>query len=317
VRTLPPSTAIILCMLCVSSHAAGQDVEQPLTSPAEQFKTFSKSKGQVLAGQEGRMQAGEASSGAKDVTLAEAKAAHERRDYLAERQLIEPLARDGDAEAQARLGFLFRFGLGVPANHAESVAWFHKAALQGNAWAQQNLGVALTKGEGVAKDIAEGVRWLEKAGDNGFVSAYYNLGELYLHGTGVAKDREKGLAFFAMAANGGDMTAAFALGSVYEQGLEADKDLAKAELWYRKGAGLGFFMCQYNLGRMYAGGLGVPQDFVEAYKWAELAAESGPPDAKTLRDFLKPKLSATQIAEAERLIRDWKATHTSLKMRPL
>lgn len=154
---------------------------------------------------------------------------------------------------------------------------------------------------------------MQKAGDNGFVGAYYNLGEIYLQGRGVAKDRMKGLDFLTKAANGGDMTATFALGAVYEQGQEADKDLAKAEFWYRKGVELGFFMCQYNLGRMYAGGLGVPQDFVEAYKWAELAAESGPPDAKILRDFLQPKLSAAQLVEAERLIRDWKATHKSLK----
>ncbi|AMO99498.1 sel1 repeat family protein [Collimonas arenae] len=120
-----------------------------------------------------------------------------------------------------------------------------------------------------------------------------------------------------MAADGGDGGANFVLGSMYEQGIEVDKDLTKAALWYSKGAELGFFMCQYNLSLLYTSGFGVPQDLVEAYKWAELAANSGPPDATTLRDFLKPRLSEVQRAKAERLVSDWQATHQKRKWQQL
>ncbi|WP_216854934.1 tetratricopeptide repeat protein, partial [Burkholderia sp. L27(2015)] len=309
--------AFLLCAFCVSVHAADQRVTAPQRPSDKQTNTFSKSANQALANQEGRMSLGEDLSRTMTASLAEAKAAHERRDYLRERQLLEPLAKDGNAEAQAMLGFLYRFGLGVPEDHAEAVNWFHKAAAQGNAWAQQSYGAALLRGDGIVQDIAQGIAWLQKAGDNGFVSAYATLGDLYLHGKGVARDREKGLAYYSMAADGGDMNASFVLGSMYEQGIEVERDLPKAVFWYRKGAELGFFMCQYNLARMYTSGVGVPQDLVEAYKWAVLAANSGPPDATTLRDFLKPKLSVAQLAKAERLASDWQATHQSRKWRQL
>jgi TPR repeat protein len=57
---------------------------------------------------------------------------------------------------------------------------------------------------------------------------------------------------------------------------------------------------------MYAEGQGVPQDNVQAYMWFTLAGTAG--DAANLknRDLIAAKMTPDQIAEAQRLAREWK-----------
>jgi TPR repeat protein len=57
---------------------------------------------------------------------------------------------------------------------------------------------------------------------------------------------------------------------------------------------------------MYAHGLGVPQDYVEAHMWLNLSAAQGDREAKKYRDWLAEKMTPSQIAEAQRLAREWK-----------
>jgi TPR repeat protein len=56
----------------------------------------------------------------------------------------------------------------------------------------------------------------------------------------------------------------------------------------------------------YANGAGVPQDYVLAHMWFNLAARQGYPSAEDHRDTLAKKMTPAQIAEAQRLAREWK-----------
>jgi TPR repeat protein len=47
---------------------------------------------------------------------------------------------------------MYEFGSGVAVDEARAMFWYRKAAAQGNASAQANLGWAYEHGEGVAKD---------------------------------------------------------------------------------------------------------------------------------------------------------------------
>jgi TPR repeat protein len=57
---------------------------------------------------------------------------------------------------------------------------------------------------------------------------------------------------------------------------------------------------------MYFEGLGVPQDWVLALMWTNLAAAQGHEAAIEVRDVLGERLRHEQIAEAQRLAREWK-----------
>jgi len=63
------------------------------------------------------------------------------------------------------------------------------------------------------------------------------------------------------------------------------------------------------MGHMYEYGKGVPQDYTEAMKWANLAAARNQEDATALRDLLAKLMTPEQIAEAQRLAREWLAQH--------
>jgi S1-C subfamily serine protease len=57
---------------------------------------------------------------------------------------------------------------------------------------------------------------------------------------------------------------------------------------------------------LYEEGKGVPQDYVGAYKWYNLAAAGGNTDAFAFRSSLAKRMTSDQIAEAQRLSREFK-----------
>jgi TPR repeat protein len=76
--------------------------------------------------------------------------------------------------------------------------------------------------------------------------------------------------------------------------------------WYGLAAEQGFARGQYDLDIMYAKGEGVPQDYVRAYMWFNLAATNGLGEAARDRESVIARMTPAQIAEAQRLAREWK-----------
>jgi len=61
----------------------------------------------------------------------------------------------------------------------------------------------------------------------------------------------------------------------------------------------------YTLGLAYSTGQGVGVDMVAAHKWFNLAAVRGVEAAKSWRNQLASEMSSSQIAEAQKLAREW------------
>jgi len=159
-------------------------------------------------------------------------------------------------------------------DYATALRLWRPLAEQGDASAQYYLGFAYSEGEGVPQDYAEAVKWYRLAAEQGYANAQFNLGFMF----------------------GND------------QGLQ--QDYAEAVKWYRLAAEQGNAAAQYNLGLMYAEGRGVPQDYVQAHKWFNLAVSrfSAPKRDRVVRnrDIVAAKMTPAQIAEAQRLAREWK-----------
>ena len=60
---------------------------------------------------------------------------------------------------------------------------------------------------------------------------------------------------------------------------------------------------------MYTLGFGVPEDDLLAYMWLNLAAAQGIVDAQRGKDPLEQQMTREQIAEAQRLSREWLEAH--------
>lgn len=61
----------------------------------------------------------------------------------------------------------------------------------------------------------------------------------------------------------------------------------------------------YNLGLAYSTGQGVGVDLIAAHKWFNLAAVRGVDEAKRWRAQISSEMNGSQIAEAQRLAREW------------
>lgn len=150
-----------------------------------------------------------------------------------------------------------------------------EAAERGDAIAQSNLGGMYLEGRGVPQDYSEAVKWFRKAVEQGSASAQSHLGLMYAKGQGVAQD------------------------------------YSKARTWWCKAAEQGHPIAQSNLGFMYAKGLGVPQDDEQAHMWLNLATSILQPGKNrdrclAARDAIARRMTPAEIAEAQRLAREWK-----------
>jgi|TARA_B100001971_G_C17950351_1_gene412215 hypothetical protein len=110
-------------------------------------------------------------------------------------------AEQGDANAQYRLGGLYRDGTGVQQDYTEAVRWYRLAAEQGLAEAQFVLGGMYAFGGGVPQDAAEAVRWFRLAAEQGYARAQASLGLMYDTGEGVTQDDVQAHMWFNLAAS--------------------------------------------------------------------------------------------------------------------
>jgi TPR repeat protein len=74
---------------------------------------------------------------------------------------------------------------------------------------------------------------------------------------------------------------------------------------YERDARTGRAEALYNLGLAYSTGQGVTQDYVAAHKWFNLAAMRGSDTAKRWRNQIAEEMNAGQIAQAQKLAREW------------
>ena len=59
----------------------------------------------------------------------------------------------------------------------------------------------------------------------------------------------------------------------------------------------------------YALGEGVPEDYVLAYMWENLSAAQGFESAQDNKDILEQQMTREQIAEGQRMSREWLEAH--------
>ena len=115
-----------------------------------------------------------------------------------------------------------------------------------------------------------------------------------------------GIQKIIKAAERGNPRAQSALGEMYEEGRGIPQDYTASVKWYRKAAERGFAKAQFHLGAMYEVGHGVEVDKGLAHMWFNLAGSQGFEDATKARDSLAINMPSEQIAEAQKLAREWR-----------
>ena len=112
-----------------------------------------------------------------------------------------------------------------------------------------------------------------------------------------------------MAAEQGHAKAQHLLALMYAKGWGVPQDDAEAAKWFRKAAEQGYASAQFTLGLMYGIGKGVRKDSVPLHMWLTLAVAQGHKKAQKAREIAVKLMTPDQIAEAQRMVRDWMAKH--------
>jgi hypothetical protein len=128
------------------------------------------------------------------------------------------------------------------------------------------------------------------------------------------QDYQTALALWLPLAQQGNPEAQFGISMLYYRGHGVPQSYADALLWMRRAADEGHYPAQFTLGSMYEYGVGVAPDLAQALMWFSLAtARADRARLRTIaaheRDRLTARMSAAQIAEAQRLAREWDAAH--------
>ncbi|HBP87502.1 MAG TPA: sel1 repeat family protein [Nitrospiraceae bacterium] len=133
----------------------------------------------------------------------EGEEAYLQEDFATALTEWRPLAEEGNAEAQNMLGYMYRYGQGVPQDFEQARQWYRRAADLGNARAQNNLGAMYRQGLGVPQDYQEAFRWFLRAAEQGNGGAQNHVGLMYYKGEGVQQDLVQAYMWAFLAAGQG------------------------------------------------------------------------------------------------------------------
>lgn len=257
-------------------------------------------------------------------------------------KLIEKSAIQGYEKAEYELGIRYWEGKGVRQDYALGEKWLKKAAEKDNPMAQMILADAYYKGGKIPQNDKEAIRlckilvdpfpghgvvlgdyyskgvevpldhkiaadYFKRAAEYGDETGQMRLAYCYVDGQGVPQSDANAVVWFKKAAEQGNSVAQECLGIAYSIGKGVEEDMVKAAHWRERAANSGNVGCQFKIGVHYLAGQGVPKDNVLAYKWLNIAAASGSEEAGEMREKAASAMTPEQIAEAQKLSREWKS----------
>lgn len=234
-----------------------------------------------------------------------AEKAMEARDFAGAASILRPLADDGDAEAQYRLGMALADGRQYGAmGGVEGVDWLERAALQGHENAVLRLAYGHQHWTNHPFHRAELVRWLEYGVGAGFPWAMSWLAG-YLHtdtGLYTRQDHERARALYQAAADAGHGHAMVPLAQMLMAGEGGPADGASALAWLEAARAAEIRFTEWPTGELFHyGAPGVESDLDQAAYWYMQAARQGlqPPSAwSRLSDLYEARGDRARAASA-------------------
>ena len=202
----------------------------------------------------------------------------------------------------------------VPTDKRIEVAELLREAALGDALAQHQLGTAYAQGHVVARDPRAAERWHLAAAGQGHRDSQTQLCVGFLGKGGLRKSLADAIEWCGEAAEQGDAESAFYLANMYANGDGVEQDRTKASEFYGVAAEGGVTQAQIIVGLDYADDGNLPVDLVQAYRWLTIASSRGTPgqdlsDVIELRERVRTQLSTDQLAEARRMVLEWRPSN--------
>ena len=204
----------------------------------------------------------------------------------------------------------------VPTDERIAMAQLQREAALGDIDARHQLAVLYAEGRLVSRDPRQAEQWHLAAAEQGHRDSQSQLCASFLDGRGGPEKLIDAVEWCGRASDQGDAEAAFRLANLYAKGEGVEQDRAAANRLYQVAAERGHVQAQVIVGLDYADDGNVPIDLVQAYRWLTIASSSGAPgrdltDVVELRDHVRTRLTADQLAEARRMVLEGQPAITS------
>ena len=131
-------------------------------------------------------------------------------DYPTARAALQAATDRAEPEAMVNLGYMYARGHGVPADPAQALALYRRAAAAGDAEAMNAVGYRYNFA--AKPDLTQAIHWYCQAVIRGNPRAMNNLAILFLRGQGVPQDRDEARNLWRQAVRNGSLNAAANLG---------------------------------------------------------------------------------------------------------
>jgi uncharacterized protein len=166
--------------------------------------------------------------------------------------------------------------------------------------------------ENVLREQSMEMENLLSSAQNGSAEDKYELGLRYEKGIVVSQDYQEAVRWYRLSAMQGYSGGQYKLCEFAERGRGVPQDYQEALRWCGLAADQGHGRAMFMLGRLYHNSHGMPRDIVRAHMWYNLATAHGYEGAKKWRDRLaEEEMSANQVAEAQKLAREWNVRMSS------
>ena len=124
-----------------------------------------------------------ASEGSAEAGIVTGEFERNTTDVMDELIPLRLMGEERDTEASAQLFAMYDKGNDkVKRSHAEAVRFYTACAEEGDVAAQAKIGFMYLMGKGIPKDRDLALKWLGKAADNGDGTAMYRIGQMYDQG---------------------------------------------------------------------------------------------------------------------------------------
>ena len=213
---------------------------------------------------------------------------------------------DSDVITGYYLGvIMFRGDCNQVENKEAGLELIQLAAESGVTKAERDMGRIYEYGLTVEADIVEALKWYELAAEHGEARSQWRVGMAYLHGEARESNSERAIEYFRKSANNGYVAAIVSMGVMYASGDGVEQDFVRAREFYQQAADHESPTAMKNLAVMYANGEDVDVDLIQALVLTKQAQALGAPEAESLREWLLPRLTASDREIAKRRFSEW------------
>ncbi|MCC7045838.1 MAG: sel1 repeat family protein [Alphaproteobacteria bacterium] len=129
----------------------------------------------------------------------EGREAYEKQDFATAWKELDPLAKQGNADAMYLVGSMYHMGMGVSPSYKDAAEWYRKSADAGKIDAVFTMGIVNEGGVGVPRNLTEAFNWYKKSADRGFYPGQVKVANMYAKGQGVKKDIPQSYLWFSIA----------------------------------------------------------------------------------------------------------------------